>query len=206
MRHDTLLRRRQRDALTMMVARSMAIRPAQFFRELVASDLCDAGVVSSSGILRDALDEAEKHPKSSRIYTLGYEGRGIGDFLATLLGARVTDILDVREHASSRKLGFSERMLARLASKIGITYHHIPELGVPREHRELFGNLSTVALARNEYRRRIERNIDVLADAAALCRDGRAALVCYERDARYCHRYALSTMLREMTQLEVQHL
>lgn len=207
MRHDMLVRRRQREALAMLLAHTVAIRPSEFFRELLGSGLCDAGVVNSSGVLREPADSAECRTMPARIYTFGYEGRGIGDFLATLLGARVTDILDVREHALSRKLGFSEGMLSRLATKIGITYHHIPQLGVPREHRHLFGSLATVATARSEYRKRVEReSADMLAEAADLCRSGRVALVCYERDVRYCHRFALSMMLQEMTHLEVRHL
>jgi len=191
----------------MLVAGTAAIRPSQLFRELSASDLCDRDVVNSAGILRDTMDAAAQQRRPSCIYTLGYEGRGIGDFLATLLGARVTDILDVREHASSRKLGFSRQMLSRLAARIGITYHHTPQLGVPREHRELFGHLSTVATARSEYRKRVEReSADVLAEAGDLCRSGRVALVCYERDVRYCHRFALSMLLRDITHLEVRHL
>lgn len=141
------------------------------------------------------------------LYTIGYEGRRIGDFLATLLSLRVKTIVDVRDSASSRKLGFSSGMLTRLAGRIGITYHHLPALGVPSQYREEFHSLSTVGAARRAYCSRIKSGAGPdLAEAAAICRSGDAVLVCYERDVRYCHRYALSGLLSEMTGLEVHHL
>ncbi|MGD9498840.1 MAG: DUF488 family protein [Armatimonadota bacterium] len=141
------------------------------------------------------------------LYTIGYEGRRIGDFLATLLALRVKTIVDVRDSASSRKLGFSSGMLARLAGRIGIAYHHLPGLGVPSQYREEFHSLSTVRAARQAYCRRVKAEAESsLAEAELICRSGNVVLVCYERDARYCHRYALSGLLSEITGLEVYHL
>lgn len=143
----------------------------------------------------------------SGIYTVGYEGRKIGDFLATLLALRISVLVDVRDSASSRKLGFSSAMLKRLSEKVGIEYRHFPSLGVPSERRDAFRRLDTVPEARRWYRDRCSENPDdALPALVELCRDGHTALLCYERDVRYCHRQPLAQILSEMTDLEVHHL
>jgi uncharacterized protein (DUF488 family) len=142
-----------------------------------------------------------------RIYTIGYEGRAIGDFLATLLALRIKVLVDVRDSGSSRKLGFSSSILERMTEKIGIEYRHVPKLGVPSADREDFRRLDTVPRARLWYRDRVAQSAeDAVSEAAGLCREGHAALLCYEQDERYCHRYPLAGVLSEITGLEVSHI
>ncbi len=185
----------------------MSVRPAGFFRALSRCGLCEGEIVSTLDVLGETDQMPEESPRGPVLYTIGYEGRRIGDFLATLLALRVRTILDVRDSASSRKLGFSSGMLARLASRIGIGYHHLPSLGVPPDQRDDFHSLGTVHSARQSYCSRVrEQAAAALAEAELICGSGDVAIVCYERDPRYCHRYALSGMLGEATGLEVRHL
>jgi uncharacterized protein (DUF488 family) len=46
------------------------------------------------------------------LFTIGYEGAALDDFLATLKAARVSTLLDIREAPVSRRPGFSKRELA----------------------------------------------------------------------------------------------
>jgi len=185
----------------------VSVRPSRFFRALSHCGLCEGDFVSTLGVLGETDQMTEDSSRGPGLYTIGYEGRRIGDFLATLLALRVRTILDVRDSASSRKLGFSSGMLARLASRIGIAYHHLPDLGVPPDQRDGFHSLGTVRDARQSYCSRIrEQAAAALAEAELICHSGGVAIVCYERDPRYCHRYALSGLLSKATGLEVRHL
>ena len=124
-----------------------------------------------------------------------------------MLSLRIKTLVDVRDTASSRKLGFSSGMLQRLTEKIGIEYHHVPALGVPPKHRDDFRRLDTVERARSWYHNNVVREgPEVLSRVVELCREGDAVLLCYERDARYCHRYPLAVALAQKTGLGVLHL
>jgi len=116
-------------------------------------------------------------------------------------------MLDVRYSPSSRKRGFSGKALARFAGRLGMHYWHLPELGVPKEHRPAFAHAETRTEARSRYRREAERDAAlVLEEAARVCESGVTVLVCYEREPEGCHRYPLSKLLSTMTGLEVRHL
>ena len=53
------------------------------------------------------------------IFTIGYEGATLCDFLATLQLAGVQSVLDVREVAQSRRRGFSKTALAEALKEVG---------------------------------------------------------------------------------------
>jgi len=64
------------------------------------------------------------------LYTLGYEGSAIEDFLATLTRERIELVVDVRALPLSRKPGFSKSGLAKRLGKEGIGYAHRVALGM----------------------------------------------------------------------------
>lgn len=69
------------------------------------------------------------------LFTIGYEGVCIGDFMATLRLAGITTLVDIRELPLSRKPGFSKRALAGHVEAVGISYYHIQALGDPKAGR-----------------------------------------------------------------------
>ena len=70
-------------------------------------------------------------------FTIGYQGRTVGDYLGMLSRAQVTVLCDVRRNAISRKRGFSKRALAGACEQIDIRYEHLPDLGIGAERRRL---------------------------------------------------------------------
>ena len=70
------------------------------------------------------------------LYTVGYEGADLSDFLNTLKVHKIKQIIDVRDLPLSRKRGFSKNALAAALAKIGITYLHLKALGDPKPGRE----------------------------------------------------------------------
>jgi uncharacterized protein (DUF488 family) len=72
----------------------------------------------------------------ANFFTLGYAGRTIQQVIDLLRGASVRSLLDVRYNpVSMYKPDFSKSNLQRSVADAGMVYHHIRELGVPRDVR-----------------------------------------------------------------------
>src|SRR3954447_21338846 len=70
-----------------------------------------------------------------RIYTIGYEGTTVPEFVAALLKAGVQRIIDVRALPLSRRPGFSKSPLRAALADADIEYVHLKALGTPTEGR-----------------------------------------------------------------------
>src|ERR1044071_4254750 len=65
------------------------------------------------------------------LFTAGYEGLALSDFLKQLNAASVEVLFDVRYRPQSRKPGFSKNKLAAACKRVGIRYVHDAKLGTP---------------------------------------------------------------------------
>ena len=72
------------------------------------------------------------------IYTIGYEGIDIDDFLYLLQNHNIETVVDIRELPLSRKQGFSKNILSNHLNLKGYEYIHIPQLGCPKPIRNQF--------------------------------------------------------------------
>ena len=70
-----------------------------------------------------------------RIFTIGYEGATVGEFLAALQQAGVKRVIDVRAVPNSRRPGFSKTPLRNALAETGIDYVHLRALGTPADGR-----------------------------------------------------------------------
>ena len=70
-----------------------------------------------------------------RLYTIGYEGALLEDFLATLNEADIDIVVDVRELPMSRRKGFSKTALTKALTQCDIHYRHEKLLGSPKTIR-----------------------------------------------------------------------
>src|SRR5689334_19394082 len=70
-----------------------------------------------------------------RIFTIGYEGATVPEFVAALTGAGVKRVVDVRALPLSRRPGLSKTPLRRALEESGIDYVHLRALGTPSEGR-----------------------------------------------------------------------
>lgn len=126
------------------------------------------------------------------IFTIGYEGVTMDAFLATLTGAGVERLIDVRALPLSRRPGFSKSTLAASLAAVGIEYVHLKALGTPKEGRDA-GKKGDVATLERVYAGQLELP-EAQAQAArmrALAAEKPTALLCYERDPCHCHRTLL---------------
>lgn len=143
----------------------------------------------------------------TELCTIGYEGVAWAPFLATLQGAGVGLVIDVRQLPLSRRPGFSKRPLAAGLAEAGIAYVHLRPLGTPPEGRE--------ANRRRQWDRFwpiVEASLSTLEagvaleQAADLARARPSCLLCFEADPCICHRLRVGEILAERHGFTLRHL
>jgi uncharacterized protein (DUF488 family) len=127
-----------------------------------------------------------------RIFTIGYEGATMDEFLSALRAAGVERVIDVRALPLSRRPGFSKTPLRGALDEAGIEYVHLKALGTPSDGR------SAARAGRHEDMARIYAGQLELPEAIAqgaemleLAREKPSALLCFEREPAHCHRTLL---------------
>lgn len=70
------------------------------------------------------------------LFTIGYEGISLEEYLSRLLKNDVKVLVDVRNNPLSMKYGFSKNQLKKYCESIGIRYLHFPEVGIQSEQRQ----------------------------------------------------------------------
>jgi uncharacterized protein (DUF488 family) len=141
------------------------------------------------------------------LYSIGYEKALLTNVLATLTGAGVATLIDVRDRPISRRPGFSKRQLAAAIEDAGMRYVHLAALGTPPEGRlanrrrewERFWRIVEEKLACPEAELDLQRAAE-LAAAAPSC------LLCYEADWYVCHRRRVAEILARRHGFEMRHL
>ena len=141
------------------------------------------------------------------LYSIGYEKALLADVLATLTGAGVATLIDVRDRPISRRPGFSKRQLAAAIEDAGMRYVHLAALGTPPEGRlanrrrdwERFWRIVEEKLACPEAELDLQR-------AAEIAWSAPSCLLCYEADWHVCHRHRISEILAQRHGFELRHL
>ena len=143
----------------------------------------------------------------TELCTIGYEGVAWAPFLATLQGAGVGLVIDVRQLPLSRRPGFSKRPLAAGLAEAGIAYVHLRPLGTPPDGRE--------ANRRRQWDRFwpiVEASLSTLEagvaleQAAEFARARPSCLLCFEADPCICHRLRVGEILAERHGFTLRHL
>ena len=140
-----------------------------------------------------------------RIFTIGYEGATMDEFLAALKAAGVERLIDVRALPLSRRPGFSKSALRGALEEAGIEYVHLKALGTPAEGRSAaragrHDDLERIYAAQLELPEAIVQGAQMLELAA----EKPSALLCFEREPEHCHRSLLLTAVAPDAQ--VAHL
>lgn len=153
--------------------------------------------------------------------TVGVYGYSAESFLEALLLADVRQLLDVRQRRGVRGTDYAWANAGRLQAALddaGIAYRHHLELAPTTELRQLqyahdaeegIGKRNRERLA-PEYAARYTAEIldraDLSAVVAAMPSEGRAALLCVERDPEACHRSLIAERLAERHGVAIEHL
>lgn len=139
--------------------------------------------------------------------TIGYETDTQSGMIDRLRAAGVELVVDVRAVASSRKAGFSKTLLAGGLKDQGVDYLHLRDLGTPKPGRDA-ARAGRVDEMREIFEAHLEEPAAVLAlaQATALAKTKRIALLCYEDDPNCCHRRIVADRIHDRLKCEVVDL
>lgn len=146
-------------------------------------------------------------PSPGPLATIGYETDTLDGMIGRLKAAGVETVVDVRAVAASRRPGFSKTMLGNSLRAEGIDYVHLRPLGTPKAGREAARRGRTDEMREIFHAHLAEPAAQVaLGEATALASERRIALLCYEAEARCCHRAIVADEIRARLKCEVVDL
>jgi len=173
---------------------------------------------SRSTIAQDILPEKflkrieEVKPKEDevKLFTIGYEGISLEEYLNRLVKNNVRALVDVRKNPLSQKFGFSKKLLQSFCRRLDIEYIHIPEVGIDSSKRQVLDTqddydrlfedykkttLVTSTTAQNEILKLLEQY-------------KRIALTCFEAKTCECHRTPLAEklVLSSASKITLKHI
>ena len=145
--------------------------------------------------------------KSQMLFTIGYEGKTVENFVNILIKNNIAVLCDVRKNPISRKFGFSKNKLKHIIETIGIKYIHIPELGIKTEKRKKLQNLNDYEELFADYRKTLSLKQEELQYVYSILKThNRVALMCYEQDPRFCHRGQVKDYISEHYKVKSEDL
>lgn len=143
------------------------------------------------------VEAAKSKETSPALFTLGYEGLSIEQYINVLLKHNIQLLVDVRKNAMSMKYGFSKKTLQTACETVGIIYEHYPELGIVSDKRKNLETQADYDTLFAEYRNTVLK--ETVPVQITLCKKietmKRAALLCFEKKPEMCHRSHLANVL-----------
>lgn len=138
----------------------------------------------------------ETQPKSDKtiLYTIGYEGISLEEYLNKLIINDIKVLCDVRRNSVSMKYGFSKSQLEKACVGVGIKYIHMPELGIESDKRQVLNTQSDYDKLFITYRHEVlTQTTDIQEKLLGLLMENRRiALSCFEANICQCHRKHLA--------------
>lgn len=130
------------------------------------------------------------------LVTIGYEGKSIDAFLYELILNKVNLLIDVRKNAYSMKFGFNNSKLKNYSEKLGIDYLHVPDLGIPSELRQDLNTYEDYQALFFDYEKVLDEKAEILEKIKESAKEKKIALMCFEKDPKYCHRGIIADRLK----------
>lgn len=153
---------------------------------------------------------ANPQTTQSVLFTIGYEGISLEEYLVRLLKNDVRVLVDVRNNPMSMKYGFSKNELKRYCTSIGIAYFHFPDVGIQSEQRRELNNQDDYDKLFEVYRK---NNLTKTGKSQTeilnlLEQHQRIALTCFEANICQCHRKHLAEAIKDLPgfSYEVKHI
>tara|TARA_R110000751_G_scaffold137648_3_gene241101 strand:+ start:11963 stop:12445 length:483 start_codon:yes stop_codon:yes gene_type:complete len=140
------------------------------------------------------------------IFTIGYEGMNIDNFLTMLQRQGVSTVVDIRQLPLSRKPGFSKKALQSALSNSGLAYVHLAALGCPKPVRDKYRADKSWKNYTEGFLNHLETQQDAIEELAALANTEKCALLCFEADHNFCHRSMVAHAVRDCSGTEVRHI
>jgi uncharacterized protein (DUF488 family) len=122
------------------------------------------------------------------IWTIGYEGLSLEQFLELLEANGVEHLVDIREAPISRKAGFAKATLSEAVERAGMRYSHVRALGCPKPIRDRHKETADWGRYIRDFKIYLAGQDEALAELRATVAAARTCLLCYEADYNRCHR------------------
>ncbi len=158
----------------------------------------------------DKVNASRPTSNKTILFTIGYEGISLEEYLVRLLKNDVKVLVDVRNNPLSMKYGFSKSQLKKYCESLEIQYVHIPEVGIQSEQRQELNSQSDYDKLFSVYRKHnlkktTEKQNEILN---LLKKHKRIALTCFEADICQCHRKHLAEAIETLPAFsyEVKHI
>jgi len=174
--------------------------------------------VLNSTISHEILNEAEYRAvelvkpsfNSTVLFTIGYEGVSLEEYLNKLIVNGIKMLCDVRKNSLSMKYGFSKSQLKHACEGVKIQYVHIPDLGIESDKRQELHTQSDYDVLFSQYRNdtltktrpQQEYILELLKE------NKRIALTCFEANICQCHRKHLAEAVSKLPgfDYELKHI
>ncbi len=144
------------------------------------------------------------------LYTIGYEGICLEEYLLKLLDNDIKVLLDVRNFPRSMKYGFSKNQLKAACEGLGIKYIHLPNLGIVSDKRQKLNTQKDYDKLFKDYQKTVltENKKDQEYVLELIKEHDRIALTCFEKNIKQCHRIHLAKSISKLPNWEysIKHL
>jgi uncharacterized protein (DUF488 family) len=155
------------------------------------------------------VQDAKPNQTNQALFTIGYEGISLENYLNKLVKNNIHLLVDVRKNPLSMKFGFSKTLLKKYCNSLNIEYIHIPEVGIKSNKRQSLESQEDYDNLFDDYKKTTlketvsdQENILVL-----LNKYNRIALTCFESNICQCHRLPLAESLHKLKKdLIIEHI
>ena len=151
-------------------------------------------------------------PKSSKttLYTIGYEGISLEEYLNRLIKNDVKVLVDVRNNPLSMKFGFSKTQLKNFCASLDIEYLHIPQVGIQSDQRKELNSQADYDKLFDTYKKsNLKKTTSYQEQILNLLQQKkRIALTCFEANICQCHRKHLAEAITKLPEwdFELKHI
>lgn len=165
-------------------------------KSTVARDILSAEELAKVNALKE-------ERQNTTLYTIGYEGASLEEYLNKLVINDIKVLIDVRSNPLSMKFGFSKTLLSRYCESLGIDYKHFPEVGIKSNQRQELNSQSDYDKLFKEYKKGLPSTLSVqIAILELLKQHKRIALTCFEADICQCHRKPLAESIKSLPEFK----
>jgi uncharacterized protein (DUF488 family) len=147
--------------------------------------------------------------KEKGLFTIGYEGISLENYLNKLVKNNIKLLIDVRKNPLSMKFGFSKTLLKRYCESLGIQYLHIPEVGIDSSQRQELETQQDYDLLFEKYKdttlKETKENQNIIIKLVE--KYNRVALTCFEANVCQCHRLPLAESIKKINpKMKIEHI
>lgn len=156
--------------------------------------------------MMDKVRQSTPNQSKRALFTIGYEGISLEKYLSKLVKNNVGALVDVRKNPLSMKFGFSKSQLRAYCKNLGISYYHIPQVGIESNKRQNLDSQADYDVLFEQYckttlKETIESQYQILE---LLNKYNRIALTCFEAEPCQCHRSHLAEHISTLPEFEYE--